>query len=468
MMQPHQTPKFIPVEINKGTLPDWNTRLGYPQIINFFVGQSGSLYTSPWLNQFQTNAPQINTRAMHISNYKGGSYFTVTNSNILQIQFNGTYKIIAQIKNSKRLVQITENIRGQIGITDGKNFYAYDQETMSFAVIDIDQITNPISCATLNNITIVLDGTTGKFMLSSPFNMFEFPVLDNVPTIESGIGSPLGIEILSNNIYFFGSIGIERWAPQQVNNAYLFPFSRDENFRQDNGALASNAITRGIDCIYYLSSKFTVNRLTVNSVEECGEPPLAGMAKIISEYTDIEKCEASFFTFRSNYFCALTFPDTGVCWCYCQNSNTWSFISDLIISSVGREGAGTDAELVATKDGLFQLSTESNGETKMRRFIGQRITNYKGLEPYRVAMNGFEVRMVQGLHQTVEPQFLELTFSIDSKSWLNTVKREIGRTGERNAIITWKTNISAYEFTPRVDYYGPLDITIEKMTAIVK
>ena len=93
---------------------------------------------------------------------------------------------------------------------------------------------------------------------------------------------------------------------------------------------------------------------------------------------------------------------------------------------------------------------------------------YKGVQPWRSSMLGFDVQIIQGiLHNDKEE--LELSFSLDGQqTWTNIVNRPIGKTGERNAQTTWKMNITGKEFTPRVSYYGSLPITIKQIFAIVR
>jgi hypothetical protein len=455
---------LIVLPINLGTRPDWQPRLGYPKLRNMFVGESGFCYCDPGLMDVEPNAPDENTRKIWYTPYGNGAYIAVTKTQILKLNLTGGYTVLKDIRNTGQAVQIAENEQNQIGIVDGRNFYVYDQSTgdvVTMGAAQGFQFTRPISIIVLNNICIVLDYDTSSWAISTPDNMLEFPVLDNI-FISPQLTDPVGLVVLNNNMFIFGTTGIERWIPSLGNNLYIFPFSKDTSFLKDFGAIATNGISKGYDEVFFLSSKYTPMSLTVNGFKDLGAPfPNTGYAKIFSQYPDVTKCESSFFPYRGNFFFTMTFVDSGVCWKYCTNSNTFSLSDDLVVSGL------KDYSVVATPDGIFNL-TLTQQATRLREWVGPRIVKYEGLDPYRNCMTGFEVRMIQGLLHN-DPEQLELTLSLDGQQkWLNTVPRPIGKTGERNAITTWAMNISGYEFTPRIRYYGLLDLTIEKITATIE
>jgi len=464
MLQPQQD-KPTPIPINAGTVPDWNTRLGYPQLLNMFPGESGHLYCTPFLSKFSPNAPDQGARAIHRTMFGEGAYIVVTNVIVLKIDFNGQSAIIGRIKNTGLPVQIDENLQNQIGIVDGRNLYVYDQNAGSFSTIGETegfQFKTPISIVVLNTVAIVLDFDTNSWAISSVNNMLEWPVLDNVPQISSQLTQAVSLETLSDNLYIFGSTGIERWVPNSGNNPYLFPFAKDTNYRQDFGAIGTNSVKRGFSEIYFLSSKFIPMSLTSAGLKELGEPdPTVGMAKIISQYLDVDKCEGSFYSYKGNYFYSMTFPLSSNNWTYCKNSNKWLFNDDLIISSL------ETGEVVANANGLFNIELTPQ-VPKKRQWRSQRYLMYKGTQPYRALLNSCEPKIVQGNLQSKEPEYLELQISIDSLSWLNTLRRQIGLTGQRNARIVWNLNLAALEYTFQLTYQGMLDLTIEKFDALIK
>jgi len=291
--------------------------------------------------------------------------------------------------------------------------------------------------------------------------MLNWPALDYVAQIDPALTEPVGLSSIVGNLFIFGTTGIERWVPSTGNNPYLFPFTKDTSYRQDFGAIATNGIVQGFNSVYFLSSKYVPMVLTPQSITELGDADYKnGLAKILSEYTDVAKCESSFYAYKGVYTFSMTFRDTGICWRYCVDSQTYSRSDDLIISAL------RTYDVVATPDGVFTLEPVPQ-VSKLRQFVGDTIRIYKGQQPNRMSLNGFDVQIIQGLLNN-DDESLELSFSLDGQqTWTNIVNRPMGKTGERNAQTTWVMNITGKEFTPRVSYYGPLDFTIRQMNAIV-
>lgn len=464
MPQPSKDNDYIPIPISDGILPDWQLRLGYPWLKNMFVGDSKACYCTPGLEKFDTTAPDSGARAVLESEFGAGSYFIVTNSAILQIFKRGHWKIISEIQDSGQSVQLTENLQNQVGIVDGNHFWVYDQKTSSLVLMGDDQgfeFKSPISIVSLNTFTVVLDRISKTWVVSDPNNMLSFPPLDNVPQIGDQLQQPISLQTLSDNLYIFGTQGIERWVPTVANNQYLFAFTKDVNFRKDFGAIGTNTVVRGFEEIFFLSSKFVPMSLSDGELKNLGPAgSYNGIARLISQYIDINNGFGSFYTYKSNYFYSLTFPISNINWTYCQNSNTWSFNEDNILSSV-RSG-----EVVANKNGLYSLSLTPN--KKIRQWRSKRVVNDKGAYPYRNSLNAAKARIVQGLLQNKEPQYLELSISKDSQNFGNIVRRPIGLTGERQHETTWKMNMTGQEFTFLLSYYGDMDLTIEGFSAIIR
>jgi hypothetical protein len=386
---------------------------------------------------------------------------------VLEIALDGsTFEVVGEIQNSGQAVQMDENDQHQVVIVDGRRAYVYAQraEPPTFTVLSATQgfeLASPISVTVLNNIGIVLDRITNSWYISSPNNFLEWPALDFVAQLDSTLTQGVSLETLSNNLFIFGTTGIERWVPNTGNNTYVFPFDKDTSYRQDFGAISTNGVIRGFDEIYFLSSKFVPMSLTVQGLKELAEDDYkAGIAKILSDYADVHQCLASFYSFKGNYFFVMTFLETGICWRYCVGSNTYSTGDDLITSAL------RTYQVVATPGGLFNLVLGPQVD-KHREIILDKVKPYKNQQPNRSMLHGVDVQIIQGLLHN-DNEELELSISFDGQqTWSNIVNRPMGATGERNAQTTWVMNIAAKEFTPRVSYYGSLEFTIEKITAII-
>lgn len=445
------------IPINKGSLPDWNTRFGYPQLYNMFVGKSGYIYCTPGLFKIATIA---DCQDVWMTPFEQGSFIVVTKTSVLRVTFDGTITFIASIIYSGQSVQINENLQNQVGICDGRFAYVLDQNNGTFTQLNEDDhgfnIENPISVTVVNSMMIWI-GANGRWLPSSPNNALLYDPIQ-IQQMNSSLTRAKGVSSLYNNLFIFGSTGIERWEATLQTNIYLFPFQRDNNFEQNFGALSTNCIVNAINRIYFLSSLYVPMALTPQGIVELPEKSeLTGFARIISELPDKERVAGSFYSFRGNFFFQMTFAQENTAWVYNQNSNTLHEVDDIIIASA------KNTEHVLKSDGLYRLDLSQ--DYKRRSFTTPRVTLYQGQQTYRNLLNGIEVRMAQGYSQPVEPQNLELSLSLDSDSWLNVIRIPIGRTGERNNLAIWRSNVAfQYEITARIEYFGTYNFNIEKFT----
>jgi len=457
---------YIGLPINKGNLPDFEPRLGYAKLKNFFVGKSGYDYSTPDLEELIKGSPIKNVRAIFESSYGIGSYIIVTDDSIEQIKKDGTFNILKSIKNTGEPVQIAEDNQNEVGIVDGKSFYVFEQRTNTVLKINESNgfyFNSPISIVVINGITIILDKDTKSWGISLANNMKQFDPLATVAQLGDGLKSPVSLASLGNNLYIFGTNGIERWVPTLSNNILSFPFSKDTNFRRDIGAICTSSVIKGFDKIYFLSSQFTPTSLSIEGgISSVGQSDaIEGISKILSSYEDANQVNASFYTYIGYYFYSLTFKRSNVNWTYCENSNTWAFNDDNIISSV------QSGDVVATKNGIYRL-VKPGKLNKYRYVITQRIVNDISLNTYRILIQGCKLRLVQGLAQNTEPQYIELSLSRDGQSFSNILKRQIGLTGERNYITKWVFNTSGQQFFIKIAYYGSLNLSLEDLSILIR
>lgn len=444
------------IPINKGSVPSWNTQIDNPVLFNMFVTRDGNINYTPGLSLILALS---NARAIWETPFDNDSYIVVTNSQILRIKENGNQKILYEISNSNLAVDITENLKSEVTITDGKDAYVVQQENNDNVVIlGEDQgfdLKNPGSCCMINSFTAILDNITGIWRISSPNNAVNYAVF-GPQVIDPNLATPLAIRSINNNLFIFGTGGIERWEPTLNINIYLFPLQKDMNFEIDFGAISTSCVVANINTIYFLSSRYIPMQISAQGFKALVSPDDkdgSGIAKEISQYSDVTHAKGAFFSFRGNLFYQLTFIESGNVWLYCINSETFSNTDDFII------GGARINEFVIKPDGLYQLSLTP--DNKHRYWIGPDTQVYKGNQNYRSLVNGCEVRMTQGSPQTERPEYLSFAVSTDRRTWSNYVRLQMGMVGQFNYKTLWQTNITCQYFKPRVDYYGTYPLTIE-------
>ena len=452
--------KVVNVPINKGSMPDWNKRFGDPTLINMFCGMNGNLYCTPGLKLISDIK---NIRAIKLTAFNGGQIIVVTRDRVLRVALDGSISTSITIAFSGAQVQITENLVNQVGIADGKFGYVLDQNlNIITKLTPLDNnfaVVSPISVVVLDSYMIWL-GANGIWQISVANQAVQYDP-EGLQKIDSTLSEAKTLALNDNNIFIFGSTGIERWVPTLNTNIYFFPFQKDTNFNKDFGAISSNSVVSAIDKIYFMSSRFIPMYIDAQGVVELPmSKEVSGIAKIISQYEDLEQCVASFYSFRGNYFYHITFAKQGVSWVYNQKSNTITNSTDLVLSSAQND------EIVATSDGLFQLSIEQ--DYRKRTFITERMTLDNGQSTTRNLLNGIEIKLVEGYAQPIEPQEIELSLSLDSDSWLNVIKVPIGKTGARNNLYIQRTNVSfQHEVSIKIEYHGNYNLAIEKLTLTI-
>lgn len=455
------------VDISMGTLPNWNKQLNSPELFNLFVGSSGQLYPTPVLRQL---AALTNCFAMWYSNYDGGVYIVCTDTALFRILSSGAVTLLTTIASpANAVVEITENFSNQLTITNGIQAVVYDQVTATTTILGATQgfdINNPISCTTLNGFTVII-GADNRWNISGVNNALVYDAA-STQKIDPSLVRALAVKTLDNNLFIFGTAGIERWEPTLNVNQYLFPLQKDMGFKNNFGAIATNAIYSDINNIYFLSSRFAPMALSaregVRELQSKGQP-VDGIANIFADYNNVRNVRTAIFTYRSNYFFQLNFEDEEINWVYCVNSQTWCNTDDFIIDSY------SIGEAVLKSDGIYILDTPSNYPVfKRRRWVSPKNNAYKGQVPSRGLLNGVEVQIAQGqsvASQSSTPEVMYLSISPDNVSWSNQVTRNIGQTGQTQYKTRWQTNFTASFFALKLEYFGTLDLTIEGVDAII-
>jgi hypothetical protein len=452
------------VPINSGSLPDWNEQLNDPKLFNMFVDSENKLQFMPDLSRIGLVSE---CRAIWETRFDGGSYIVVTDDEIYRIKKNGSISYSISILNSSLPIEITENLKNQITIVDGKNAYVLEQQNSDNFIIlgpsNNFNLTNPGSCRTINSFTIVLDTNTGLWQISNANDALNYDS-KNIQQITPQIGQPIAVRVNNNNVFFLGSSGIEKWMPTQSANIYLFPIQKNMDFEVNVGALSQSSITSNLNAIYFLSSRFIPMQLTSQGCTplplQDKEKQITGIAKIISNYVDNDKCYGSFYSFKGNDFYQLSFLNENITWVYCLNSGTFSNTNDYII------GSAFKSEIVITRNGVYSLNI--GNQNKEIEFISDTYYPKRKIENNLSLLNGIEIELTQGLEQNEIPEYLGFSLSVDRKTWSNTVRTQLPKVGQTQNRTRIQTNRAGRYFTFRFKYFGSQRFTIESMNAYIE
>jgi hypothetical protein len=450
------------VRTDLGSLPNWNTQISSPQLFNMFVDKEGILNYTPSLVQ---KVSLVDCRAIWETSYDGGCYIVVTTSGIYRTKLNGSQVLLYSILDSEQPVDITENLQNEVTVVDGNYAYVIQQRASdTVTILSPTQgfaLQKPTSCCTINSFSVILDGPTGIWQISAPNNALSFDP-EQQQEINSQLFIGMAVREMNDNLFIFGTGGIERWEPSLNVNTYLFPLQKDTNYEIDFGAISMRSVVSNANTIYFLSSRFLPMKLTSSGLSTLWPQDLGkdnanqdenGIARALSILPDVEDCIGSFYTFRGNLFYQMTFVTSEVTWVWNDNANRYANTDDYII------GSGFKTEVVLLSDGVYQLSLDP--ARKARVWVGDTNNIYKGPVPMRGRLNGVELRQTQGTEQSTIPEYVELQLSIDRRTWTNNVRIPMGQTGEFNYRTVWPCNISAQYITPKIQYFGTYPFTIE-------
>lgn len=458
------------VNIDTGSMPDFNKQINNPELFNMFIGKSGSQYILPSLDRIGRAIP--GTLKVHFTNFDGGRYIVVTELNVYRVSPTGAIAQVGTVQfNSQSVVEVTENLQNQVTIVGGGiGAYVLDQNADTFLPLTVAQgfaLNNPISCTTLNSFTVVLDAS-GQWQISNPNAAYIYSAIQ-IQQIDSQLVTPLAVRTNDNNLFIFGTAGIERWEPTFNVQTYLFPLQKDQDFKNNFGGLNTSLIESDINYIFFLSSRYMPMTISRAGIEELGND---GIAKVFSEYPDALKGKSSIYTYLSNYFFQITLEESKKTWVYCFNSKKWSNSNDLIIDSTASPSvsSGLVQEVVALRDGIYNLT--SNPTQKRRRWVSDRFNAYKGQMPSRGLLNGVEIMITQGenifsILDLAQPEYIELSVSVDNITFGNALKMPIGSPGQTQYRTRFPTNMSGTFFTLKLEYFGSLNYTVEGVDAII-
>jgi hypothetical protein len=457
------------LNIAAGSVPDWNTQVNNPVLFNMFIGSTMKQYATPGLIPI---ASFDNAIATHYTAFNDGQYITVEELNVWRVSPTGSKDKVGQIPfSSNTIVELTENLQRQVTITgSGVGAYVLDQiNSDTFTQLGADQgfaITNPISCTTINGITIVL-GADGVWQISLANNSLMWNSL-YLQKIDSQLITALAVKTIDNNLFIFGTGGIERWEPTFNVNQYAFPFQKDQNFKNNFGALSTNAIYSDIDNIFFISSRFIPMQLSGEGLKPIAEE---GVARLFGQYQYLS-VRTAVYTYYSYYFFQITFPLDNVTWVYCVNSGKWANTDDFIIDAALINVNGKlKNEVVLVNNTLSYLSLPPS--YKERYFISESFVMQTKKAPCRAKITCVELMITQGqdvpsLANDESPRRAELSISTDRVTFGNVVPCNIGNVGQRQAKTRWFPTVAGTFARLKIAYFGAIDYTVEGVDVTIK
>lgn len=444
----------ISFPINQGTLPAVNEQVSNPYLYNLFVS-SGAVNRLYGLNLIIAISDIL---AIHYTNYNNGSYFIATKDQWLMYKLNDDPSKVYDYKYSGNAIRVSENANNQLTIVDGVNAYVYSMDRSGPDAVDVlgsaqgFDIESPTDTIVIDTKTIIVGSTS--WALSSVNNALVYNGND-VRVIDSSLGKIVGCGKLNNTMYIFGQRGIQQWVESSAATTFNFPFSLNEQFQRDYGALYIATIQSNDDVLMFVGSDYHVRGITDQGLEVFTNE---GHANYLSKQDGIESSLASFLYYKGSYFYHLTIANMG--FTLCTSSKTWSNNDKLILGStknIARDG------LVVTGDNVSTLTSDHTSE--LCEIVSPVIDKPPAILKDRFSISAFELMLTAGMSHVDDTEFVELLVSKDNVSWSNSLRKPMPQTGQRQQIIKWFNSFSTNQVTARVRYYGKSDLSFKSLKA---
>ena len=293
------------IPINLGSMPDTDTQVNNPRLSGGFVDSAGQIKLLPFLQQV---LGLQDVRAAHRSTFDN-RLIVVTRTEVGYFTNEG-YSFVTSFESGTDAVRIDENAKNEVTIVNGSQAAVYAQQTESFFILGLANgfdLTNPVDVCVLDTITVIVGGTDKRWITSEADNAANYGGNEAVLTDES-LGNLTGCEDLDNNLFIFGTGGVQRWVPSIERTTSSFPFSQDPNYRDAYGCKTTSSLISANNEMYYLTSDDQIR--LISSEEGSAIITNDGLDQLIKSF-DATQAFGSYFFYKGYYLYYVSFLREG-------------------------------------------------------------------------------------------------------------------------------------------------------------
>jgi len=436
---------MIQIPIDTGTLPSVDLQVNNPRLSGAFINTKKEIQLLPHTTLTRLLA---NTRAIFQSSFNNRTIL-VTNDDVYYVE-NEVLVEVSTILHSSFAIRIAENTQGQVCIVNGIGAWAFNQSDNTFFKLGASQgfdLDKPTDVTSLNTFLIVTGGSEKKWIVSDANDITQWGA-NEVQEGDSRLGDLVGVRTLDNNLFIFGTGGVQRWIPSIERVPNSFPFSQDPTYNDEYGCLSTASLVTENNELYYLSDNGQIRRMTPNGRSTITND---GIEDIIITFSDLDKSFGSYYFWKGHWIYQLTFETQGTAFIYGSKSGKWSESTDLII--------GFDDEPIKS-DGVYELDTDySQSFNKIVIQTPYFKPKLKDLTQ-RVILGAVLLEMTQGKITNNIQQACFLSLSKDNVQYGNSVKRLFSATAKRLFQFRWYMNFVNNGFSLKFELETKTDITI--------
>ncbi len=436
---------MIQIPIDTGTLPSVDLQVNNPRLNGVFINTKKEIQLLPHttLTTFFSDL-----RAIFQSSFNNRTIL-VTNDDVYYVE-NEVLVEVATITNSSFAIRLSENIQGQVCIVNGIGAWAFNQSANTFFKLGDSQgfdLNFPTDVTSLNTFLVVTGGREKKWIVSNANDITQWGA-NEVQEGDSHLGDLVGVRVLENNLFIFGTGGVQRWVPSIERVPNSFPFSQDPTYKDEYGCASTSSLSAENNELFYLSDNGQIRRMMATGRSTITND---GIENIINSYTNVDKSFGSYYFWKGHWLYQLTFSDNETAFVYSSKSGKWSESSDLII--------GFD-DVPIKSDGVYDFDTDySQSFNKIliqTPYIKPRLKDLSK----RTVLGAVMLEMTQGKTTNETNQRCFLSLSKDNIQYGNSVKRSFSKTANRLFQFRWYMNYVNNGFSLRFELQTKTDITI--------
>ncbi len=447
---------MTPIPIDTGTLPAVDAQVNSPRLRGGFVNTQKHVQLLPNLFRlFELN----NCRAIFKSTFKNRQ-IVVTQREVFYIQNQEVIKV-GDIISTTNAVRVDENTQNQVTIVNGAGAWVFEQRTGGFSKLNATSngftLTEPVDVTVLDTITIVVGkvNDTNTWIVSEANNALIYAA-NLVRLTDNSMGDLSGCTDLNNNLFIFGTEGVQRWLPNIERVPTDFPFSQDPSYRDDYGCISTGSLTTDNNELFYLSRGGQVRMMRSEGRHTITND---GIENIINSYADTTNSFGSYFYHKGFYLYHLSFPAAKNAFVFCPRSNKWSESDDMWIDF---------SENVILKDGIYEL-TQDYSNAYRTLILETPYFKPKPTDMYmRSVLGSVLLEMTQGKGTVDTPQSVFLQLSKDNIFYGNRVKDLFSKIGDRLFQFRWFMNYVNNGFSLRFTIELQQDVTFTSIQAEIK
>ena len=240
---------MIQIPIDNGTLPSVDKQINNAKLTGAFINTKKEIQLLP-----HTTLTQLlpNLRAVFKSSFNDRTIL-VTNDDVYYIE-NEVLTEVSTIEHSSFAIRIDENTQGQVCIVNGIGAWAFNQSANTFFKLGTAEgfdLNKPTDVTSINTFLVVTGGSEKKWIVSNANDITSWAA-NEVQEGDSSLGNLVGVRTLDNNVFIFGTGGVQRWVPSIERVPNSFPFSQDPTYNDEYGCASTASLVSSNNELFYL------------------------------------------------------------------------------------------------------------------------------------------------------------------------------------------------------------------------